>query len=100
MAVLLSSFLRRKTQAARIRSPTTVFYYRIVVVDLTIPYPRTLEGFFSLLEKPLQTWYPLSIPKEFNSEYGFRYDRALSEQAKEIAQELDVIAFCRRKTNQ
>ncbi|BAY97328.1 hypothetical protein NIES37_12660 [Tolypothrix tenuis PCC 7101] len=48
-----------------------------------IPYPRTLEGLFSLLEKPLQTWYPLSIPKEFDSEYGFIYDKALSEEASQ-----------------
>ncbi len=48
-----------------------------------IPYPRTLEGLFSLLEKPLHTWYPLAIPKEFDSEYGFIYDKALSEEASQ-----------------
>jgi len=48
-----------------------------------IPYPRTLEGLLTLLEQPLQTWYSLIIPKEYDSEYGLIYDRALSEEASQ-----------------
>ncbi|GAA6618422.1 hypothetical protein [Scytonema sp. NUACC26] len=51
------------------------------------PYPRTLEGLFSLLGKPLLTWYPLEIPKEFDPDFGLIYDRALSEEASQYLYE-------------
>ena len=47
------------------------------------PYPRTVEGFFTLLEKPLSEWCPFDIPKEFDKSFGLIYDRELSEEASD-----------------
>lgn len=48
-----------------------------------ISYPRTLEGLLALLAKPVGTWYPLSLPQEFDPDYGLTYDRGLSEEASQ-----------------
>lgn len=46
-----------------------------------IPYPRTLTGFFKLLEEPVKEWYPLTVPQAFDSDFGLTYDGRLSEEA-------------------
>ena len=46
-------------------------------------YPRTVEGFFTLLEKPLCDWCPFDIPQEFDKEFGLIYDGELSEEASD-----------------
>ncbi|WP_099068482.1 hypothetical protein [Nostoc linckia] len=87
LVVGLAEFFRLDTQYQIPKYPYPDFLQRAcntLVLKMTgIPYPRTLEGLFSLLEKPLHTWYPLAIPKEFDSEYGFIYDKALSEEASQ-----------------
>nr|MBD2169568.1 hypothetical protein [Calothrix membranacea FACHB-236] len=52
-------------------------------LDLTaVPYPRTLTGLFSLLEKPVKAWYPKKlVPKEFDCDFGLVYEESLSEEA-------------------
>lgn len=48
-----------------------------------IPYPRTLTGFFKLLEEPVKNWYPLTIPQAFDSDFELTYDGRLSEEASD-----------------
>ncbi|MEH2044161.1 restriction endonuclease-related protein [Nostoc sp.] len=87
LVVGLAEFFRPDTQYQLPKYPYPDFLQRasntLALKMTTFLYPRTLEGLLALLEKPLQTWYPLVIPKEFDSEYGLIYDRALSEEASQ-----------------
>lgn len=42
-----------------------------------IPYPRTLTGFFKLLEEPVKDWYPLTVPQTFDPDFGLTTNRYL-----------------------
>ncbi|MEH2082891.1 MAG: hypothetical protein V7K89_23805 [Nostoc sp.] len=74
LVVSLAEFFRPDTQYQLPKYPYPDFLQRasntLALKMTTFLYPRTLEGLLALLEKPLQTWYPLVIPKEFDSEYG------------------------------
>ncbi|BCL37119.1 hypothetical protein [Nostoc sp. MS1] len=87
LVVGLAEFFRPDTQDQIPKYPYPDFLRRacntLALKMSAIAYPRTLEGLLTLLEKPLQTWYSLEIPKEFDSEYGLIYDRALSEEASQ-----------------
>lgn len=55
--------------------------HKLALEMTATPYPRTLNGFMKLLEQPVRTWYPLSVPSEFDSDFGLTYERELSEEA-------------------
>lgn len=54
----------------------------MLALKMTTPsFPRTLTGFLSLLEQPVKNWYPLSVPKAFDADFGVVYEGRLSEEA-------------------
>lgn len=56
---------------------------------MSIAYPKTRAALFQLFEQPLKDWYPLSIPKRFDSDFGFLYDGELSEEASDYYYSLE-----------
>lgn len=54
-----------------------------LALAMSITYPQTRTALFELFEQPLKNWYPLPIPKQFDSNFGFLYDEELSEEASD-----------------
>lgn len=56
------------------------------VLSLTLAdqFPKTLYRFIEWCHRPVDAWYPLSIPVTFNPSEPILYDRRLSEEAKEF----------------
>jgi hypothetical protein len=48
-----------------------------------VGYPRTKQGLFALLERPVGEWWPLTVPAPFDGTRGLLYDGRLSEEAAE-----------------
>lgn len=71
-------------------SQPTLFSWACHTLSLEMghEYPRTQTGLYKLLEQPLQDWYPLAIPEEFDAGFGFLYEGALSEEASDYYDEL------------
>ncbi len=50
----------------------------------SVPFPKTMQGFLNLLEKPVQDWCPNNwIPPEFDSDFGLLDIGSLSEEAND-----------------
>jgi hypothetical protein len=55
----------------------------------SIPFPKTMDGFLRLLEKPVKDWCPNNfIPKEFDHDFGLIDEGSLSEEANEYLHEV------------
>lgn len=55
----------------------------------SISFPRTIHGFFLLLEKPVKDWCPNSfIPEEFERDFGLMDEGSLSEEANDYLNEI------------
>ena len=58
-------------------------------LTMSTAYPKTRAALFQLFEQPLKDWYPLSIPKRFDDDFGFLYDGELSEEASDYYYSLE-----------
>lgn len=55
----------------------------------SIPFPKTINGFLELLEKPVKDWCPSKfIPQEFDSDFGLMDEGSLSEEANDYLAEV------------
>lgn len=54
----------------------------------SIPFPKTMNGFLRLLEKPVEEWCPSNfISKKFDRDFGLIDEGSLSEEANEYLYE-------------
>ena len=54
----------------------------------SIPFPKTMNGFLQLLEKPVKDWCPSNfISKEFDRDFGLIDEGSLSEEANDYLHE-------------
>ncbi len=54
----------------------------------SVPFPKTMDGFLQLLEKPVKDWYPSNfIPKQFNGDFGLLDEGSFSEEANDYLYE-------------
>ena len=58
------------------------------------PYPKTVCGLLSLLERPLKAWWPVELPDDYDADFGLIYEGELAEEAiryfYEVLPERDV----------
>ncbi len=58
-------------------------------IKKSISFPKTMQGFLSLLEQPVKDWYPNSwIPPEFDGDFGLLDMGSLSEEANDYLAEV------------
>ncbi|MEG5033542.1 restriction endonuclease-related protein [Microcoleus sp. AT3-D2] len=58
-------------------------------IKQSISFPKTMNGFLKLLEKPVKKWCPSSsIPKEFDRDLGLMDEGSLSEEANDYLAEV------------
>lgn len=53
------------------------------------PFPKTMKGFWKLLEEPVKDWCPSHfIPEEFDGDFGLMDEGSLSEEANDYLAEV------------
>ncbi len=45
------------------------------------PYPKTIRGLLTLMERPLRAWWPVELPNGYDAESGLIYEGELAEEA-------------------